>query len=102
MKTEINFNEFSNWFREHRPNNFSSAGLSALFDYLELWEEETGEQIEFDPIALCVEYTEYENLAEFKENYTCDEYQEINNYQDIDYYTQVIPIDSESFIILDF
>ena len=41
-----------------RENQFSYDGRNMLFDYLEQYEEETGEQIELDVIALCCEYTE--------------------------------------------
>ena len=101
MKTEINFYEFESWFNEHRPNNFSHSGLRALFDWLESYEEETGEHIHFDPIALCCEYTEYDDLKEFQGDYTAEEYQ-VDDYKKLDYFTQVIPIDKESFIILAF
>ena len=52
MKTNINFFEFRNWFEKNRPNNFSKAGVVALWEYLEGYEEDTGEELEFDPIAV--------------------------------------------------
>jgi len=99
MKTTINFYEFSRWFEQHRPDNFSRAGLQALFDYFENFEEDTGESIEFDPIAICVEYTEYDDLKEFHQNYGKEDYPTIESISD---YTQVIPFGTESFVILDF
>ncbi|QDP50890.1 MAG: hypothetical protein Unbinned7837contig1000_30 [Prokaryotic dsDNA virus sp.] len=74
MKKTINFYEFKNWFNEHRPNNFSESGLQALWEMLEEYEESTGEEIEFDPIALCCEYTEYEDLFEFWQDYDKEHY----------------------------
>ena len=53
MKKTINFYEFKNWFTKYRPNNFSDDGLIALYDMLENYEQDTGEEIEFDPIAFC-------------------------------------------------
>ena len=50
MKNTVNFYEFSRWFEEHRPNNFSRAGLQSLFDYLEEYEKDCDTEIEFDPI----------------------------------------------------
>jgi hypothetical protein len=101
MKKTVNFYEFSRWFEEHRPNNFSRAGLTELFDWLEEWEESVGEEVEFDPIALCVEYTEYENIEEFQLNYGNDheKYPDIDSLYD---YTQVIPVGTDGFIIQDF
>jgi hypothetical protein len=69
MKTTINFYEFSRWFEQHRPNNFSYEGRQALYDMLISYEEDTGEEIEFDPIAFCCEYEEYENMEEFWQEY---------------------------------
>ena len=81
-----------------RPNNFSKAGLFALFDYLEQLEDDIGEETELDVIALCCEYAEYDSLAEFREDYGED----YNTMQDIEYHTTVIMIDNESFIIQQF
>ena len=99
MKTTVNFYEFSRWFEQNRPNNFSRDGLRALFDYLEEYEEDTGEQIEFDPIALCCEYTEYDNIAEFHSVYDAEDYPDKDSIMD---YTQVIEFGIESFIVLEF
>jgi len=96
MKKTVNFYEFSRWFEEHRPNNFSRAGLNALFEYLEEYEDSTGEQIEFDPIALCCEYSEYDNIAEFHLDYGAEDYPDKDAIMD---YTQVIEFGVESFII---
>lgn len=65
MKKTINFNDFHSDFMAIRPDNFSYEGLRVLFDYLEEYEEETGEEIEFDVIALCCDFSEYtiEELA---------------------------------------
>ena len=102
MKQNINFYEFQNWFRDYRPDNFSRAGLSALFEDLEQYEYDTGEEIEFDPISLCCEYTEYEDLDEFKANYTCEKYQEIKDWEGINDLTHTIPVGIKGFIIQNF
>jgi len=105
MKTTLNFYEFRNWFEKHRPNNFSRAGLLALWEYLEELEEGIGEEIEFDPIALCVEYTEYSYIDEFHSNYdknirrTRRRYPTLDDLRD---YTEVIEVGTESFIIQNF
>ena len=52
-----------------RENNFSRPALFALFDYLEEYEQETGEEIEPDVIGLCCEFTEYENAITAAEDY---------------------------------
>ena len=69
MKKTINFNEFCDEFSEDRKNQFSYEGKKALFEYLEQYEEDTGEEIELDIIALCCEFTEYESALECARNY---------------------------------
>ena len=58
--------DFTEWFRtsETRKDQFSYNGLVALFEYIESYEIDTASKIEFDPIALCCEYTEYETGLE--------------------------------------
>lgn len=99
MKKTINFYEFSRWFIQNRPNNFSRVGLQGLFDYLEEYEESTGESVEFDPIALCCEYSEYDSIAEFHLEYDHENYPDIDSIMD---YTQVIELGNGAFIIQQF
>lgn len=99
MKTTLNFYQFRDWFEKNRPNNFSKAGLMALWEYLEQYESDTGEEIEFDPIALCCEYTEYENIHEFHLEYEAELYPDTDALMD---YTQVYCFGTESFIIQNF
>jgi hypothetical protein len=58
MKTTVTLNDFRNAFNAIRPNNFSYEGLEQLFNYFESYEDDTGEQIELDVIAICCEYQE--------------------------------------------
>ena len=51
--------------------------LKSLFNFLGDYDDVTCGSIEFDPISLWCVYTEYVDLDEFKDNYTCEEYQEI-------------------------
>ena len=69
MYQTIDFYDFRNAFATFdRLDNFSPEGLRAVFDYLETYEDETGEQIELDVIALCCEFTEYESIQDAAEN----------------------------------
>ena len=100
MKQSINEYQFSDAFHKMgRANQFSRAGLSALYDYLEQLEiYHLDEEIELDVIALCCEYVEYDSLAEFQEDYS-EDYQTIG---DIESDTTVIMMDDDSFIIQQF
>ena len=82
----------------NRSNNFTYEGKKALFEYLEGLEDDMGKPIELDVIALCCEYTEYENLAEFQKDYG----KEYNSLEDIESETAVIKVNDEAFIIQQF
>tara|TARA_R110002033_G_scaffold152777_1_gene189348 strand:+ start:302 stop:598 length:297 start_codon:yes stop_codon:yes gene_type:complete len=98
MIKTINEYDFSKAFHNMgRGEQFSSCGLSALFEYFEMLEDE-GDQMELDVIAICCEYAEYDSLAEFQEDYS-SEYESID---DIERETEVIRIDDDSFIIVKF
>ena len=102
MKQSVTRFDFVDWFRgsDTYKRNFSYDGLNSLFDYFEELEEDMGQEIDFDPIAICCEFSEYENLNEIKESYSSVE---INNIDDLKYHTNVIEIDdSDKLIIQDF
>ena len=92
--------DFQDAFNEAgRGDQFSYKGLIALFDHLEFVEDNTGEPIELDIVALCCEYAEYENLKEFQNDYG-DEYESL---EDIEVNTILINIeDTEGFIVEQF
>lgn len=69
MKNSVNFYTFCDSFSESRRDSFSYNGKKALFDYLEQYEEDTGEEIELDIIALCCEYSEYLTAFDAATNY---------------------------------
>jgi len=106
MIRTINQYDFIDAFKKMgREENFSYNGLVALHEYLEMLEDDLGQPIELDVIALCCEYDEYDNLEEFQAHYG-DEYETI---EDIQNATTVImieeaisPLDDDSFIIRQF
>ena len=71
-----------------REDNFSDWGRVALFEYFEEYEEDMGEQLQFDPIAICCEYTEYESLDELNDIYG-KKFEDLDEVSD---YTPVIPV----------
>ena len=59
MFQSVNFSSFCDAFRSlDRQDQFTYTGKRVLFDYLEQYEEDTGDSIELDVIALCCEYVE--------------------------------------------
>ena len=97
MKQTINKYQFERAFKEVRPDNFTYEGLNALYEYFEGYEEDTGEEIELDVIAICCEYTEYKNLKDLQYNYY-----NIKSFEDLEENTQLIINNETSFIIKDF
>ena len=59
MKTTINLHQFRDaFYRMDRKDQFSWEGLAVLFNGLEEYEEDTGEELDFDVIALCCDFSE--------------------------------------------
>lgn len=96
MKNTVNFSQFCDGFSGNYANGFSYAGKQALFDYLRKLEEDTGEDIEFDPIAICGDYTEYKNLEECQKDYN-----DIETIEELEDNTNFIPV-GDGFIIQDY
>ena len=71
MKTTVNVYDFHREFELIRPNNFSRAGLNVLFDYFDEYEQESGEEMELDVIAICCDFTEA-TWQEIADNYSID------------------------------
>ena len=99
----VNEYSFRQAFEQLRPDNFSYDGLTALYDYLEELSDDIGEDIVLDVIAICCDFSEYENLEDFQNQHS-DEYQTI---EQIENETTVIPVgrvysSDDRFIIEDF
>ena len=71
MKQTMNLTQFRDQFKAIRPNNFSYEGLEVLFDWFEDLEIMDGQEIEFDPIAFCCDYSE-ESIEQIIRNYSID------------------------------
>ena len=98
MKKSIYESEFINEFDNYnRSENFSRAGRKALFGYLQDLEESTGSEVELDIIALCGEYSEYENFEALQSDYTG-----IESMEELEDQTTVIMTNDEAFIIQNF
>ena len=80
--THVDLQDFTNAFRDYnRADNFSYAGLKALFFYLEEVSEDMGEDIVLDVIGICCDFTEYESVQEIAESYNIQgDTQEILSY----------------------
>lgn len=100
MKTNVTLSDFRDAFVNYgRKDNFSYEGLETLYNWIGEFDDSCKTETELDVIALCCEFTEYEGLDEFQQNYNKEDYETID---DICNATSVIMIDDESFIIQDF
>ena len=92
MKTTVTESIFIDTVRAYgRIDKFGVDGWRALFDYIEEYEQDTGEEQEMDIIAYCCDLSRYESIDEFNAAYgeTCETLQDV---QDL---TVVIPINGE-------
>lgn len=92
--------EFATWIgnSDSYQNNFMYEGANALQEYFEEYSEDTGMNIEFDPIAWCVEFSEYESFEDFKKE---SGYFDIEDLDDLRDSTTVIEFDG-GIIVQDF
>jgi hypothetical protein len=71
----MEFYDFRNAFREHRPDNFTDDGLIALWRYLKGIEDETGIEMDFNLADLSSTYAEF---ASPKEHFVeCEHYDHV-------------------------
>lgn len=59
MKTTINEWDFMDAFAKHDRDYYSYEAYQALYDYYTSIEDDTGEEMELDVIAICCDWTEY-------------------------------------------
>lgn len=72
MKQSINFNDFIDAFKAHdRYDAYGYEALRVIYDYLEQYEEDTGEEIELDVIAICCDY-DAQHYTDVASNYRID------------------------------
>ena len=67
--------DFHAAFKAVRPENFTFFGRRALFEHFEQIEQDIGEPITLDVIAICCDYTQYDSIEEYNGVYNtqfCD------------------------------
>ena len=101
---------FYQWMKQSDSyqNQFTYDGANALQEYLEDLSDDIDEDIEFDPIAWCVEWSEYKDFDTFQSDtgYTQNGqkhvgYPEIESLDDLKDNTTVIEFDG-GIIVQDF
>ena len=94
MKQTIRENEFVHAILGDDYNNMSYDGARALFEYIEEYEDQTGEDTELDVVAIRCEWTEYENIEEVSKDY------DIDNLDDLRDNTSVIEVPNSDKLIV--
>lgn len=92
MVKRITQNAFIDAFHDMgRGEQFTYEGLVTLYD----WIDEVDEDMELDVIALCCDFTEYEDLKDLQ-----DSYPDIESMEELQDKTSVLMIeDTDRFII---
>ena len=69
MKKTLSTSEAADLLMADTNAGWSYAGARALVEYMEQLEDDTGEEIECDAVALRCEFSEYESAREAAEEY---------------------------------
>lgn len=104
MKTTITQSDFVSAFKRSadRKDCFSYAGLCALFDHYEQLEQDTGEEIELDAVAICCDWTEYASALEAAQAYGFEGDEEDRPFYFLTNKTTVLMLDGGSIVVLNF
>lgn len=78
IKTITEYDFVKSFDDVNRSTNFTVAGRRALFEMF----EELSPDMELDPIAVCCDFTEYESLEEWKQDYGYTPYDEDEDDED--------------------
>ena len=109
MKITVTESVFCEQFKLIRPENFSRLALEALFEYYELSEEENGEEMEFNVVEICRNWTEYESVFKAAEHYGFKADENDDKRADTRYrkaleflrgYTWVLELDNDHVVVL--
>jgi len=69
MKTTLSTTAAAEILANDENSSFSRLGAYALVEYLEQLEEDAGEEIEFDAVAIRCDFAEYDSFQEWGEDY---------------------------------
>ena len=72
MKTTLSTWDIADALKRDENANWSHAGAQALAEYLEEYEESTGEDMELDVVAIRCDFSEYASLEDWASEYFSD------------------------------
>jgi len=74
MKITLNAYQIADALKNDTNASWSYNGSLALAEYLEEYEESTGEEMELDVCAIRCDFSEYSSLLDWAHNYFGEEY----------------------------
>ena len=77
MKMTLHTDHAADLLRADQNANWSHRGARALIEYMEELEEDTGEEIEFDAVAIRCDFSEYESLQTWAHEYFSNAWEEL-------------------------
>lgn len=96
MFTEVTAYDFQYAFNKLRANSFTPVALRALYDYLCEYEDSTGERLELDVIAICCDWSEYDDLQDVQADWS-----DIESLEDLNDRTTVIQVPDTRRLIVE-
>ena len=105
MITQVTETIFRDAFKAINPDQFTPAGLVALFDYLENDERHNDQETTFNVTDISCKFTEYANWTEFNIAYGSfidDEEIQLGDFEKLQDHTTVICFGESAFIIKEF
>lgn len=94
---------FAEWLKksDNYKNNFTWEAANALQAYYEQLSDELDQDLEFDPVGWCCEWSEYESLKEAFEYYDPDGLKAEEGLT-LDDFTEVITLNNGAVIVRNF
>jgi hypothetical protein len=69
MKITLSTNEIADYLKRDENAGWSWAGAKALAEHLEQFEQDSGEEVELDVVAIRCDYSEHGGLQDWSEGY---------------------------------
>ena len=104
MKTTINQSDFVSAFKgnSERKDQFTYGALCALFEYYDEIEQQAGDEIELDVVAICCDWTEYDTALEAAKAYGFDKEDEDKALSYLTNQTAVLPLEGGNVVVFNF
>lgn len=77
MKTTLSTTEAAHMLLDDDNANWSRVGAFKIVEHLENWEHDTGETIEFCPVSIRCDYSQYDSLEDWASDYFANHVQAV-------------------------